>query len=131
MSYLYEEYDQSLFRQRFENMGRVNHFGYDGLDSLFDYLEDFAEIAYCPDDLEKAWGNKPDQNELSKTFDRLFWDAPIYACFTINGEEYRYDEDMPDSYKWDKEAWAKIVSDKSNVPLETLLSMLPKTPDYN
>lgn len=92
---------------------------------------DYAEIAYCPEDLEKAWGIKPDQNDLQKTFNRLFWDAPIYACFTINGKDYRYDEDMPDSYEWDKEAWAKIVSEKSGIPLETIESFLPESPDYN
>lgn len=43
MPYIYEEYDLSLFTQRFENMGRLNHFGYDGLSALFDYLEEYAE----------------------------------------------------------------------------------------
>jgi hypothetical protein len=43
MTYCYEKYDLSLFRQRFENTNRLNHFGYDGLAALFEYLEQLAE----------------------------------------------------------------------------------------
>ena len=91
---------------------------------------DYAEIAYCPEDLEKAWGNVPNEADLHKTFERLFYDAPIYACFEIDGEEYRYDEFMPDSYEWDKDEFARIISEKSGVALETIQGFLPDYPDY-
>jgi hypothetical protein len=92
---------------------------------------DYAEIAYCPDDLKKAWGNVPKENDLRKEFTRLFYDAPIWACFEINGEEYRYDEYMDDSYEWDREKFASIVSEKSGIDRDVLLDFLPDYPDYN
>ncbi len=91
----------------------------------------YAEIAYCPEDLEKCWGNKPDENNLQKMFNRLFYDAPIYCRFEIDGEEYDYAELMPDNYEWDREKFAEIVSEKSGIDQEKLLSFLPEYPDYN
>lgn len=92
---------------------------------------DYAEVAYCPDDLEKAWGNKPEENDLKKTFERLFYDAPIYCSFEIDGEEYRYDEFMPDSYDWQAEEFAKIIAEKTKIDYETIFNFLPQYPDYN
>lgn len=91
---------------------------------------DYAEVAYCPDDLKEAWGTEPNESELRKLFAQLFYDTPIYACLTIDGEEYRYDETTEDSYTWDKKAWAKVVSEQSKVDYETILEMLPSAPDY-
>ncbi len=92
---------------------------------------DYAEVFYCPEDLEKAWGKPPVESELDDLFTRLFYDAPIFCRFTVNDEtDYDYSEYMPDSYKWDKEAFAKIVSEKSGIAYETLLNMLPEYPDY-
>lgn len=51
--------------------------------------------------------------------------------FEINGEEYDYSEFMPDSYDWQKEEFAKIVSEKSGIDVETILTFLPEYPDYN
>lgn len=92
---------------------------------------DYAEVVYCPDDLEKVWGNPPKKDDLKKWFTRYFYDAPIFCLFEIDGEEYRYDEFMDDSYDWDPEKFAKIVSEKSGIDLETLKSFLPRYPDYN
>lgn len=92
---------------------------------------DYAEVFYSPEDLEKCWGNKPDQNDLQKMFNRLFYDAPIYCRFEIDGEEYDYAELMPDNYEWDREKFAEIVSEKSGIDQEKLLSFLPEYPDYN
>lgn len=90
---------------------------------------DYAEIAYCPDDYAVAFGCKPDESELQKLFERLFYGAPIYCVFRINGAEYNYSELMPDCYEWEPEAFAQIVSEKSGVEKQTLLDMLPKYPD--
>lgn len=93
---------------------------------------DYAEVFYCPDDLEKCWGNKPPEpSKMAETFSRLFYDAPIWACFTINGEEYRYDELMDDSYEWEPEKFAAIVSEKSGIDRQVLADFLPAHPDYN
>lgn len=91
---------------------------------------DYAEIAYCPEDLEKAWGKPPVASELDDLFTRLFYDAPIFALFEIDGEEYCYDEVMPDSYEWEREKFASIVSEKSGIAREVLLDFLPQYPDY-
>lgn len=91
---------------------------------------DYATVFYCPDDLEKAWGTVPKESDLQKTFDNLFWNAPIYATFTINDQEYSYMDFMPSEYDWDKEGFAKIVSEKSGIDYETILNFLPQYPDY-
>jgi hypothetical protein len=92
---------------------------------------EYCEVFYCPDDLEKAWGKKPDERELKKLFTNLFYDAPIYARFTINGEEYNYC-DMPeaDKYDWKRDEFLQYVSEKSGVPVETISEFLPEHPDY-
>lgn len=92
---------------------------------------DYAEVFYSPDDLEKCWGNAPVEKDVQKMFERLFYDAPIYCRFEIDGEEYDYSELMPDNYEWDREAFARIVSEKSGIDQENLLSFLPEYPDYN
>ena len=92
---------------------------------------DYAEVFYSPEDLEKYWVNIPDEKDLQKLFTRLFYDTPIYCRFEIDGEEFDYLEFMPDNYEWDKEQFAKIVSEKSKVDYETILSFLPEYPTYN
>lgn len=92
---------------------------------------DYAEVYYCPDDLEKAWGNAPDQSELQTTFDNLFWDAPYYACMTINGEEYNL-FDMPDynEYEWDADKFAAYVSKESGIDIAILEPLIPQNLEY-
>lgn len=67
MSYIYEEYDYSLFESRFRDYERYDQMGgYDGLKCLYNYLDDLAsytdepikfdciglccEWSYCDDD---------------------------------------------------------------------------------
>lgn len=94
---------------------------------------DYAEVYYCPDDLSGAWGKEPTQAELQTIIDRLFWDQPIFARVTINGEEYRHDdlyEDGSDPYKWNPSKFAEYVAKESGVPVETIAAMLPKEVPY-
>lgn len=93
---------------------------------------DYAKVYFCRDDLHTSWGRIPTDGDLQKIFDHLFWDAPIYACFEIDGQEYRYDECPEyDDYEWNKDAFAAYVAKESGVPVETLTAMLPEYPDYN
>lgn len=93
---------------------------------------DYAEVFYCPDDLEKAWGKKPDENELQKMVDHYFWDTPIYASITINGDEYNYwDQPEYDEYEWGRDKFIKYVAEKSGVSIETLDAILSKEPSYD
>ena len=48
MSYIYEEYDLSLFRSRFEDYRRVENFGYDGIEALYNYLDQVATDSDTP-----------------------------------------------------------------------------------
>jgi hypothetical protein len=92
---------------------------------------DYATVYYCPSDLATVWGNEPDESQLQKLFDNLFWDAPVFASVTINDTEYNQ-WDMPDynEYDFDRAAFIAWVSVKSGVSVETLGSLTPKTPEY-
>lgn len=92
---------------------------------------DYAKVIYCPEDLEKEWGRMPDQNDIQKTVDHLYWDCPVYANATINGEEYSYwDQPEYDDYKWDREKFAAYVAEKSGVNVEAIKALLPEHLDY-
>ncbi len=94
---------------------------------------DRATIYYDPIALENLWGNYPDQDALRKDFDHMFWDQPIYACMTINGEEYHHGEMMIDPYEYDREAFATAITMKRGAPLafkDLILAVLPENPDY-
>lgn len=91
---------------------------------------DYAKVIYCPDDLEKAWGNAPDEKKLTKIFNNLFWDAPIYGQFIINGTEHNI-QDMPDfeEYEFNREEFCAWVAKESGVDIEKLLPLCPQYPD--
>ena len=42
------------------------------------------------------------QANLGQHIDNLLWDCPIYCRFTVNDEEFYIDQDLKDSYDWDK-----------------------------
>lgn len=90
---------------------------------------DYARVWYDPVALEKLWGKFPNQSELKRLFDHLFWDAPIYGNVTINGEDYSYSELMPDEYDYDREEYARIVAEKAGIDKALLLPLLHKDPD--
>ncbi len=92
---------------------------------------DYSTVLYCPEDIEKAWGKMPEQKDIQKMVNHYFWDAPIYAQFTIDGKEYHY-HDMPkyDEYEWDRNAFLEYVAKESGVPAETLESFVPEYPEY-
>lgn len=48
MTYVYEKYDRSLARARFKDYERVDNFGWDGIDALFDHLEELATDTGTP-----------------------------------------------------------------------------------
>ncbi len=93
---------------------------------------DYAKVMYCPEDLEKCWGNYPKQESIQEQVNHLYWDAPIYCRFTINGTEYIYD-DMPeaDMYDFKREKFIQYVAKESGIKAETLESFVPEYPDYN
>ncbi len=93
---------------------------------------DYARVIYCPEDLETAWGVYPKQENVQESINHYYWDAPIYCCFEINGEEYNY-HDMPeyDEYEWERKKFIAYVAKESGVPAEKLESFVPEYPEYN
>lgn len=87
---------------------------------------DYATVYYAPDDLAKAWGKEPSDSDLKTEFDRLFWDCPVYASATINGEEYIYEE----QYEYDPAAFAKWLADQSGVAYDLIFKYTPKEPSH-
>lgn len=93
---------------------------------------DYAQVWFCRDDLHKAWGRIPRDGELRGIFERLFYDAPIYAQVTIDGIEYVY-WDCPacDSYEWHRDEFIAWVAKESGVSAELLESIVQKEPSYD
>jgi len=89
---------------------------------------DYATVYYCPNDLEAVWGNAVKESELQDIFDRLFWDAPIYARINVNGEDYHYGGDR---YEFEREAFLKQVAEQSGASFEALDAVLPNEPSYD
>jgi len=94
---------------------------------------DYAEIWYCPKDLEDAWGIAPEESKLKETFDRLLWDAPVSARFEIDGKEFNYHEvpNLENEYEWNRDAYLDYVAKESGIERETLESFVPEYPSYN
>lgn len=92
----------------------------------------YAKVIYCPEDLEKCWGNMPTQKSIQKMVDHYYWDSPIYARFKINGTEYAY-EDTPfyDDYEWKRREFIEYVSKESGVAKDVLKNFVPEYPEYN
>lgn len=65
---------------------------------------DYARVIYSPDDCLKVWGSEAKQNELKEIFTHLFYNAPVYAQITINGDEFNI-WDMPEykEYEWQRD----------------------------
>ena len=92
---------------------------------------DYAKVIYCPDDLEKCWGNPAKQEEIQKMVDHYYWDAPVYARFEINGTEYYY-HDTPDydEYEWGRDKFLEYVAKESGIDKDTLSQFVPEYPEY-
>jgi len=83
---------------------------------------DYAEVI-VPDD----------GNNYSVEIGHYFWDAPIYARVTVDGEEYYIDENMECRYEWDKDEAIAIVQkwDISDGAKAQICEMLPEEPSYD
>lgn len=95
---------------------------------------DSVTVFYSPDDIEKAWGKYPGQDELRKLFDHYLWDAPIQGHCAVNDEEFYYDEFVADRYEFEPEertAWVKHIHEKTGCPIGILESVIPDEPVWN
>lgn len=98
---------------------------YTDYEDILELKKDFKIIkttGYCQGDIARVI--LPKKADISQEdIDHLFWDCPIYARFTINGDEdYYYEENR---YTWNPDAFCKKVSKESGVSYETLRSMCP------
>jgi hypothetical protein len=86
---------------------------------------DYAKVLCDFTSLKKLWGNQPLYSDLDTMLVNLFYDAPVYAKFTIDGIEYDYSDYCDDSYIWDRDKFLNGVSKESKVALETLAALCP------
>ena len=70
---------------------------------------DYAKVWYNPTEIEKLWGNAPNEKNLKEQFEQYFYDQPIDISVTINDKEIRGFEYGSDLYEYDKEETIKAI----------------------
>lgn len=76
---------------------------------------------------------------LQDEIDHLLWDAPLYCCLIIDGEDYRLTENIKDLYNYDqgvlitsfKGLKTELSEEQTQIVIDFLEENLPDTPDYN
>jgi len=86
---------------------------------------DYALVLYDPDDFQDGYNPRD-------MFERMIFDAPVYARVEVDGEEYYIDELMEDNYRWGKREAEKIVRgfDLPDSVKDWIISELPEYPEY-
>jgi hypothetical protein len=135
-----EEYNYSDFAEFLENFTP----NFIKISTRGNCQGDFAEVIFSKKViayLEKEC-NKPFSEllpALETTIDNLFWDSPIYARLTVNGEEYYLDGLLPDLYDYDRDLIADrfikvygclFSSENLKIIVDFLSDNLPEYPDY-
>ena len=72
--------------------------------------------------------------DVEKAINHFFWDAPMYAIGTVNGEDFYIDEHMENRYEWDKDEAMKIVATRFDFDKDVVTAiceMLPENPSYD
>lgn len=70
-------------------------------------------------------------NGIGTVFKNLFYDTPVYAVVTIDGEETCLGCELNNQYEWDKEEIIEVINkwdDLSEYTRERIISMLPDEP---
>jgi hypothetical protein len=82
--------------------------------------------------LEKLWGKKPEETDLKSMFENIFYDVPIYAQVTVNGEEYNY-WDCPDydEHDWKRDEFIAWLSEQTGIDASEFEAVLPLNLDYS
>lgn len=79
------------------------------------------------------------QSDLSGYIDNLLWDCPVYCRFTVNEDEFYVDQELKNSYEWDKSEALKIAqnlikdsftSEEQTIIMDFLASSLKTDLDY-
>lgn len=79
------------------------------------------------------------QSNLGGHIDNLLWDCPVYARFEVNGEEFYIDQELKNSYSWDKSEALEIAqnlikdsftSEEQSIIMDFLASALETNLDY-
>lgn len=74
---------------------------------------------------------KKDNKPSNEYIDHLFWDCPVYAHLSIDGEDFYLDEYLEDAYIYDREKLLdKIKPDLSEYVFEWLSRNLPEHLEY-
>lgn len=117
----------------------MNRYWYEQLGSTLKLKPEFTLYrtrGYCQGDIETVLYKGDSMSALiHDSIDHLFWDAPVRAEVTINGNSYEYwDYDLPE-YEWKKSEFiSKIMNDyKGENPeyvRQQLEKMLPEELNY-
>lgn len=80
--------------------------------------------------IDSGW--KLTDSERREYFEHLFYDAPIYCRLEVDGEEYYLDDNLKDSYDWDRDEIIKraMQHELSDKVIEWLRENLPEYPEY-
>jgi hypothetical protein len=79
------------------------------------------------------------QSNLGACIDNLLWDCPVYCRFEVNEQEFYIDQELKNSYEWDKvealEIAAKMIKDsftseEQGIIMDFLSSSLKTDLDY-
>lgn len=72
---------------------------------------DYQEVIVPNEFWDKIGTKKPEsvQSELGTYINHLLWDCPVTCYFTVNDEDFYIDQELKDSYNWDKNEALEIA----------------------
>lgn len=110
IDYMQKDWDSNQWNEFCEKVGFKANF--DIVISRGYSQGDYKEVIVPHKFWECMGVKKPEcvQSNLVKTIDNLLWDLPVYCRFTVNEEEFYIDQELSDSYKWDKDQALQIAS---------------------
>lgn len=91
---------------------------------------DHAEVILF-DDVKNSFG---DGFNFAELFRNYFYDAPVYACLTVNNKDYYLDEFLATSYEWNKDKALEVLFKNyefSDIEKREIEKVVPDALDYN
>lgn len=139
IDYMQKDWDSNQWNEFCEKAGFKANF--DTVISRGYSQGDYKEVIIPHKFWECVGIKKPEcvQSNLGETIGNLLWGCPVYCRFTVNGEEFYIDQELPDSYRWDKDQALQIAGkliekectkEEQTIILDFLTSALKTDLDY-